>query len=67
MIHIAETTYFRSIAAVVRDTNRGSKDPETVRRIVSLSEELRKRTSNTGRVSWWYPYEDAVVINNVMK
>ena len=44
-----------------------AREPENLRRVVALSDELFNRGAETGRLFWWWPYDGAVGINNGYK
>ncbi|KIM84836.1 hypothetical protein PILCRDRAFT_5880 [Piloderma croceum F 1598] len=56
-----------SIAEVIREQIIRTREPENLRRIVGLSDELFNKTTEAGHSFWWFPYEGAVGINNTFK
>jgi hypothetical protein len=71
--HIVLTEYslfnytVRSIAEVIREQVARAREPENLRRIVGLEDELCDRTTETGLSHWIFPYEGTVLINNTLK
>lgn len=57
----------RSIAEVIREQITRARDPENLRRIVALSDELFNRAAEAGHLFWWFPFEGAVGVNNTLK
>jgi hypothetical protein len=54
----------RSIAEAIREQITCVREPENLRRVVGLSNELFEQATESGRFFWWFPYEGAVGINN---
>ena len=72
MFHLTELSsssksIIRLIAQVIRDQLNRAREPENLRRLVGLSNELRNNANEVGRVFWWLPYEGDVGINNLYK
>jgi hypothetical protein len=57
----------RLIARAIREQITRARQPENLRRIVGLSDELFNRATETGRLFWWWPAEGAVGVNNMYK
>ncbi|EIN08972.1 hypothetical protein PUNSTDRAFT_134145 [Punctularia strigosozonata HHB-11173 SS5] len=55
------------IASVIRNTIATSRDPDYVRRVVAISEELYTRSSNENRCQWWFPWDGGAAINNLYR
>jgi hypothetical protein len=57
----------RSIAEVIREQVARTREPENLRRIIGLENELFDRAREADGYHWILPYDGAVLINNTLK
>lgn len=44
-----------------------ARQPEFIRRYVAITKELRSRSATSGRIPWWWTYDDSIGVNNLIK
>jgi hypothetical protein len=51
----------------MRRNVHAARDPEFIRRYVAIAKELRLRSAATGRLHWWWAFEDSIGVNNLAR
>jgi hypothetical protein len=60
-------SFIRSIAETIRGQITRTREPENLRRLIGLSNEIINRATESGHLFWLFPYQGAVGINNTFK